>query len=432
METWTTFNQVVQGIKDNPHPKKKKSIQSVFNTRKDLSPIKDYLLSSFQHEKYTNPDFEYTLKYCFERMMRFLFVQIRSGKVVTFAHVENTKFRNNWSSHLKTTAKTLRKRLSSFSKDTRKCRVNRIEEDATKWSATNCFVNPYSYSGDGVGDSHYEKELYDMLQECAKKYKLPDTDLIINKKDSNFLRWDDKYPYDVYRSEKDPAQVGHHFYPILAIGSSIHHADIPIPYPQDWDLPKPIQTPWSQREPRAVFRGASTGCGVEENQRIRAAQLSMKFKSQGKDILDAGITKENCRLRVVNKELDWIKMKKLNIPIVPFMTREDQSKFKYILHIDGNIAAFRLSEDLQSGSTVLKVQGPYTVWFSPLLKEYEHYVPIKADLSDLEEKIMWCREHDSECQLISQKAEKLIKSIVTHERILQYWKYVIDLCGNEN
>ncbi len=33
----------------------------------------------------------------------------------------------------------------------------------------------------------------------------------------------------------------------------------------------------------------------------------------------------------------------------------------------------------------------WKMWFSHLLKPYIHYVPVKSDLSDLIEKIQWCR-----------------------------------------
>jgi len=433
MEVFTSFDKLLEAIQVNPHPSRKKTpINSVFSSRKEFAPIKKYVEESFNSKKYkdsTDEDFIYTLKYCFDFMFKFLFVQIRDGKIILFAHVENTKFRNNWSSHLKTNAKTLKNKLKTFSRDTRRCGLKPLEDDMTKWTATNCFINTTKYESEGIGDTHYEKEIEYMIRKCCEKYKIPDVDLIINKKDSNFLRWDDKYSYDVYRSEKDPNQVGHKFYPILAIGSSIYHADIPIPYPQDWELASPIDYPWEDRSSIAVFRGASTGCGTTYNPRILAVRLSMKWKSENKNLLDAGITKENCRLRVNNKkEIEWMTLKKWKIPISPFMTREEQSKFKYILHIDGNIAAFRLAEDLQSGSLVLKVNSEFKVWFTELLVENKHYIPVKSDLSDLETKILWCREHDAECKTITENARELIKSIVTHERILQYWRYVIDMC----
>ena len=41
---------------------------------------------------------------------------------------------------------------------------------------------------------------------------------------------------------------------------------------------------------------------------------------------------------------------------------------------------------------VLKVDSTKEMWYFPLLEPYVHYVPIKEDLSDLADKIEWCKK----------------------------------------
>jgi hypothetical protein len=45
------------------------------------------------------------------------------------------------------------------------------------------------------------------------------------------------------------------------------------------------------------------------------------------------------------------------------------------------------------------------------MKEWEHYIPIKPDLSDIEEKYKWAIENDDKCKKIAENgrifAEKL-------------------------
>ena len=36
----------------------------------------------------------------------------------------------------------------------------------------------------------------------------------------------------------------------------------------------------------------------------------------------------------------------------------------------------------------------------------KHYIPIKEDLSDLFDQIMWCRNNDSTCKLIAENSYK--------------------------
>lgn len=40
------------------------------------------------------------------------------------------------------------------------------------------------------------------------------------------------------------------------------------------------------------------------------------------------------------------------------------------------------------------------------LKPYVHYIPIKADLSDLVEKVRWAKSHDEEARKIGAQARK--------------------------
>ena len=64
------------------------------------------------------------------------------------------------------------------------------------------------------------------------------------------------------------------------------------------------------------------------------------------------------------------------------LTRAEQSNYKYILDIEGYVSAFRLSSELRMRSVVLIVESDYKLWYSHLLVPYEHFIPVKKDLSD--------------------------------------------------
>ncbi len=61
------------------------------------------------------------------------------------------------------------------------------------------------------------------------------------------------------------------------------------------------------------------------------------------------------------------------------------------------------------------------MWFSHLLKPYIHYVPVKSDLSDLIEKIQWCRDNDEKCKEISQEALKFYQTYLSRESIFRLY-----------
>lgn len=105
----------------------------------------------------------------------------------------------------------------------------------------------------------------------------------------------------------------------------------------------------------------------------------------------------------------------------------EQSKYKYLVYVDGHCAACRYGFMMRLGSVILKVEPRQVadrMWYFPLLKPYHDHVPVKADLSDLEEKIAWCRAHDDECREIGENAKKFYEKYVGRSALLDYVEVV--------
>jgi hypothetical protein len=64
------------------------------------------------------------------------------------------------------------------------------------------------------------------------------------------------------------------------------------------------------------------------------------------------------------------------------------------------------------------------MWYFPLLQPYVDHVPVKADLSDLADKIKWCRDHDAECKVIGENAKKFYDKYVSRSALLDY----VEMC----
>ena len=125
------------------------------------------------------------------------------------------------------------------------------------------------------------------------------------------------------------------------------------------------ETIWRNKKDFFVFRGASTGRGVtiETNPRLKLATLT--------DVrLDAGITSWNLRPRV-NIGVDGFTMEIISkeitdtITLRPTLTADEQSEYKYLIHVPGHSCAFRLSLELAMNSVVLIVESEYSLWFFP-------------------------------------------------------------------
>ena len=87
---------------------------------------------------------------------------------------------------------------------------------------------------------------------------------------------------------------------------------------------------------------------------------------------------------------------------------------KYAIDIDGFTNAWcNFMQRLKLGCCVLKVgsQMDYTQWYYHKLVPGEHFVPIQADLSDLEEKLDWVRMNAQQARRIAQQGQAFAKAM---------------------
>lgn len=102
--------------------------------------------------------------------------------------------------------------------------------------------------------------------------------------------------------------------------------------------------------------------------------------------------------------------------------KKDYIKHAFLIDIDGFVNAFSgLYWKLYSGSTVFKVMSHNEQWYYDKLKPFIHYVPIKGDLSDIEEKFNWAINNISDCEWIGNNRRELAKSI-TYQSVLNEYK----------
>jgi hypothetical protein len=83
-------------------------------------------------------------------------------------------------------------------------------------------------------------------------------------------------------------------------------------------------------------------------------------------------------------------------------------KYKYILNLEGHDCPSSLIPSLFSSSVTLL---PIPKWHNIVhfkLKPWIHYVPLKDDASDFDEKLEWCRNNNKECKNISIRSSEYI------------------------
>jgi len=158
--------------------------------------------------------------------------------------------------------------------------------------------------------------------------------------------------------------------------------------------------PWAARKEVAFFRGRDSNAA-----RLKLARMS----KERPDLIDAAIT-----------NYFFFKDQKEELGSVPHVPLFDFFKNKYVLNVDGTVAAYRLPFLLAGGSLVLKQESEYFEHYHDLMKPWTHYVPVAKDLSDLEERILWARRNDQKAREIAEAGRALALRLLTPEAVLRY------------
>jgi len=282
---------------------------------------------------------------------------------------------------------------------------NNISTKNKTYRLMQCVLRPFK-SVESTAD-----ELITFLDKLS--YTLPNGVFVWSATDSMILRKDGTTPWHMVGSKQ--LEIGPKHIPLLAYSGHKDFCDVPVVNFDDIQLGKgkhpQFFVDWESKKPVGVFRGTTTGCGytAETNMRLKLS----KMKSED---LNVGVVKHTTQMRFDPKKgLGTVNAK--DFPTIEPMPMSEQANHKYIIHIDGNVAAYRFLGSMLTGSLILKVEGPYTLWIDHLLKPGKHYIPVKADLSDLLEVIAWCKKHDDKCKQIALKGYEFAKMALTKDYI---------------
>jgi len=278
------------------------------------------------------------------------------------------------------------------------------------------------------------KQVYNEYAEILYDMKLPNGVFILNLTDAIILKNDGMEPFPMVTGNVSLGKYDFSEYiPIMSMSGEVGYSDIPIPNYDDisiFDNKKPLEfekfnTEWKNKKiKKAVFRGGPSGCGYtpETNMRIKLALMKLKYvdvelSGKGKSIDSRSIKFDPVYgLGMLNTGIK---------PAKSFLTMAEQSNYKYIIHIDGNVNAYRLLTTMRTGSLILRVSSVYRSWVDHLIKPDIHYIQIKPDLSDLESSIEWCMDNDDKCRQIAQNGLDFAISVLQKEFIKRYFQKML-------
>ena len=99
--------------------------------------------------------------------------------------------------------------------------------------------------------------------------------------------------------------------------------------------------------------------------------------------------------------------------------------YSILIDIEGNGYSGRLKHLLWSHRPLLLVDRPHKEFFFEYLKEWEHYIPVKRDLSNLLDQTKWCFENYDKALEIAENAYQFSKTYLTREACYKQWNRLI-------
>lgn len=125
-------------------------------------------------------------------------------------------------------------------------------------------------------------------------------------------------------------------------------------------------------------------------------------------------------------DMEWIYAGKTKLDSTKYISIPDLvKKYSILIDVEGNGYSGRLKFLLWSHRPVLLVDRPHKEFFFKHLKEWEHYIPVKRDLSDLLEKTKWCINNYDKALAIAENAYNFSKQYLTRDACYKQWDHII-------
>jgi hypothetical protein len=177
--------------------------------------------------------------------------------------------------------------------------------------------------------------------------------------------------------------------------------------------------------PKAIWRGATTGrtsCWLRGTTLDRPEHMEWDFDSDTE-----GCARWNLVVRwgrSTSEHVDvgiskWVQVQHWHKETFQLFEKsamrwQDMLQYRYLVSVEGNDVATNMKWALASNSVVLMPSARVETFFGEgMLKPYVHYVPLREDVKDLEQKVLWCEAHLDKCEAISKRASDYVRQFAS-------------------
>jgi hypothetical protein len=164
----------------------------------------------------------------------------------------------------------------------------------------------------------------------------------------------------------------------------------------------PLDISFSDKKNKAIWRGVTTGRSTYKANRFVLVKRWF-HKNKWIDVGFNEILQNPVNYQEIFPNTTIEKYKR------PSLSMKEMLQYKYIISVRGNDKDSGLNWKLASNSVVFMAKPTIITWLmeSDLIPNF-HYVLLKDDFSDLEEKVQWANRHPRIVQKISANARKFM------------------------
>lgn len=176
------------------------------------------------------------------------------------------------------------------------------------------------------------------------------------------------------------------------------------------DIPR-YDIPWDRKMDSAIFRGELTGLQYNPNAPDHEncevlPRCRLVYRYSNSKLVDARIT------NTFDKIPDFLSGVNMT---GPKLRRSDFLQHKGLIILEGNDVSSGLKWSMVSNSVVLMPPPRFTSWaMEELLEPWQHFIPLRPDLSDVETKVQWMLSNQEESKRIAHRAKLWIMDLYFH------------------
>ena len=187
-----------------------------------------------------------------------------------------------------------------------------------------------------------------------------------------------------------------------------------------------VKKPLNEKTSQAFFRGSYTNCSYPIKDSVRLIshlKTLQKRESDKEGLINSYVVGGPTTFNY--QHFDITKLRNSDVPIKYWLTEEkfypakNQPEFRYILNLDGFASAFRIVKELYYNSILIIPESPFNDVIRDVLKPWKHYIPVKGDLSNLENTIKWCNDNLDKMNIILDNMKKIRDRIITSDNMFK-------------